>query len=50
MLAMPLWIPYLSLFLGSVLLALAQVARLAMLLWDHAGAIPESAAGNTGRK
>ena len=31
MLSLPLWIPYLSLFAGSVLLAFAQVARLATL-------------------
>ena len=31
MLSLPLWIPYLSLLVGSVLLALAQLARLALL-------------------
>lgn len=31
MLSIPLWIPYLSLFVGSVLLVVAQVVRLALL-------------------
>ena len=31
MLSLPLWIPYLSLFVGSVLLVLAQVMRLVLL-------------------
>lgn len=35
MLSVPLWIPYLSLFAGSVLLAVAQVVRLALLLRPH---------------
>jgi TRAP-type C4-dicarboxylate transport system permease small subunit len=39
MLSMPLWIPYLSLFVGSFLLALAQIVRLVVPL-----AQPDSAA------
>jgi TRAP-type C4-dicarboxylate transport system permease small subunit len=42
MLSMPLWIPYLSLFVGSMLLAFAQVLRLAMLLWENIDVIPEN--------
>ncbi len=46
MLSVPLWIPYLSLFAGCALLALAQVVRLALLLRDQFEAIPETPPGN----
>jgi len=36
MLSLPLWIPYLSLGLGSLLFALAQLVRLALLLLEPA--------------
>jgi TRAP-type C4-dicarboxylate transport system permease small subunit len=38
MLSLPLWIPYLSLFGGGVLLAVAQVVRLVLLLRGSDGA------------
>jgi len=43
MLSLPLWIPYLSMFAGSALLAVAQLVRLA-LVPAHAGADPALAA------
>ncbi len=46
MLSVPLWIPYLSLLVGSLLLALAQVVRLATLPRGHVEAAPESPADN----
>lgn len=49
MLSVPLWIPYLSLFVGSLLLALAQVVRLATLLRGDVEAAPERAANNVVR-
>ena len=50
MLSIPLWIPYLSLFGGTVLLSFAQIVRLAMLLHERVDVIPESSLSGVVRR
>lgn len=49
MLSLPLWIPYLSLGLGSLLLALAQVIRLILLCSEPSRIEADAAVGIAGR-